>query len=130
MTVTSYGQAARTVTRVFRTASKSITRSSNALSNYSELWSKTALASTELTKVNFNLGKAIALYETSEVDTDKITGRVNLRFRELRGILLLAPYRNGQHRQRRHEDNDLRLDKVWLYLSSGRNPLNEHKGLS
>lgn len=54
MTVTSYGQAARTVTRVFRTASKSITRSSNALSNYSELWSKTALASTELTKVNFN----------------------------------------------------------------------------
>ena len=52
MTVTSYGQAARTVTRVFRTASKSITRSSNALSNYSELWSKTALASTELTKVN------------------------------------------------------------------------------
>lgn len=53
MTVTSYGQAARTVTRVFRTASKSITRSSNALSNYSELWSKTALASTELTKVNF-----------------------------------------------------------------------------
>ena len=54
MTVTSYGQAARTVTRVFRTESKSITRSSNALSNYSELWSKTALASTELTKVNFN----------------------------------------------------------------------------
>ena len=54
MTVTSYGPAARTVTRVFRTASKSITRSSNALSNYSELWSKTALASTELTKVNFN----------------------------------------------------------------------------
>ena len=110
MTVTSYGQAARTVTRVFRTASKSITRSSNALSNYSELWSKTALASTELTKVNFNLGKAIALYETSEVDTDKITGRVNLGFRELRGILLLAPYRIGQHRQRRHEDNDLRID--------------------
>jgi len=53
MTGTSYGQATKTVTRVFSTASKSITRSSNALSKYTADWSMAAIAGTGLTKVSY-----------------------------------------------------------------------------